>query len=382
MRAHLILGYFMITLRSFSVVPGARRSVSKELGYLSYMTCRVYENFKAIGYARIHKDVSQLKLDEQIASLVMSDGGELGEDLGQDEPDEANKLDKSAYSEAKPHNPIALPRVLSHILAFNVNVRKSEVGKVFDSFYLEGARGISDPAVVDSVSPDAASEAASREAFASKMKAKNLLQSVLDGNVVEDYVRGQRASFDAESEHIDQEDDVDESGGKQSKISQSSRAYMYVEELSHALRPSHFIELLVDRLSQRDGARQPVTLHPMQKRFVQDFAECLDVAWKEDQEGIPWRERALFRLILIGEGGSGKSFVVQQIVVPALMWAFPALRNGCDRFLVVAHSNAQANGSREGHCNRHSRMKNPHGNCPSTSLRYACGGKGRLFQQV
>ena len=27
--------------------------------YLSFMTCRVYENFKAIGYACIHKDVSQ-----------------------------------------------------------------------------------------------------------------------------------------------------------------------------------------------------------------------------------------------------------------------------------------------------------------------------------
>ena len=315
--------------------------------YLAFMTYSVYENFKAIGFARVHKDVSQLKLDEQIASLVENDGGDLGDDCAQDEPDEANKLDKSAYSEAKPHNPIALSRLLSHILPFNVNVRKSEVGKIFDNLYLEGARGISDPALVDSFSPDAASEAASRDAFASKMKAKNLLQSVLDGNLVEDYVRGQRASFDAEAQNVDQEDDVDEIGGKERKSNQGSRAYMYVEELAHAKRPSHFVALLVDRLAQDDGERGPVILQPMQKTFVQHFSECLDVAWQEEQEGTPWRERQLFRLVLIGEGGSGKSFVVQHIVVPALMWAFPALRKECNRFLVVAHSNAQANDTRK-----------------------------------
>ena len=312
--------------------------------YLSFMACRVYQNFKAIGYARIHKDVSQLKLDEQIASLIVSDGGELGDDCNQDEPNDATKLDKSAYSEAKPHNPISLLRMLSHILPFNVNPRKSEVGKQFDSLYLEGARGISDPAVVDSICPDAASAAASRETFASKIKAKKFLQGVLDGDVVEDYVRGQRALFDAEAENLDNEDDVDESGGRQPTTSHVPRAYMYVEELAHAKRPSHLIELLVQQLAQRYAEHKPVTLHPMQKTFVHDFSKCLDIAWKEEQEGMPWTERTLFRLILIGEGGSGKSFVVQHIVIPALTWAFPALRKGCDRFLVVAHSNAQANG--------------------------------------
>ena len=32
--------------------------------YLAFMTCRVSDNFRAIGYARLHKEVSQLKLDE------------------------------------------------------------------------------------------------------------------------------------------------------------------------------------------------------------------------------------------------------------------------------------------------------------------------------
>ena len=35
---------------------------------------------------------------------------------------------------------------------------------------------------------------------------------------------------------------------------------------------------------------------------------------------------------------------VTHIVGPALWWAFLAARNGADRFLVVAHSNAQAHG--------------------------------------
>ena len=122
---------------------------------------------------------------------------------------------------------------------------------------------------------------------------------------------------------------------------------MYVEELAHAKRPSHFVALLVDKLAQGDGGRVRVILQPMQKTFVQHFSECLDVVWQEEQEGTSWRERTLFRLVLIGEGGSGKSFVVQHIVVPALMWAFPALRKEYHRFLVVAHSNAQANDTRK-----------------------------------
>ena len=116
--------------------------------------------------------------------------------------------------------------MLSHILPFRVNVRKSEVGKIFDDKYLLGARGISNPEVVDLTDPDPVSEAASREAFAPKVKAKNLLQSVLDGNVVEDYVRRQKESFDQEAANIDQDEDVDESGGKQRATSQHTRTYM------------------------------------------------------------------------------------------------------------------------------------------------------------
>ena len=49
-------------------------------------------------------------------------------------------------------------------------------------------------------------------------------------------------------------------------------------------------------------------------------------------------------MILIGQGGSGKLFVVKHVVVPTLQWSFPVPAKDSKRFLVVAHSNAQANG--------------------------------------
>ena len=60
--------------------------------------------------------------------------------------------------------------------------------------------------------------------------------------------------------------------------------------------------------------------------------------------GVPWPDRTMHRALLLGEGGSGKSFLILNIVIPAVDWAFPAPPDGTESFLTVAFSNAQANG--------------------------------------
>ena len=171
---------------------------------------RVAENFRAIGYARVHKDVSQLKLDEQIASLVVGDGAEIGEDIAPDDSEDANKRDKAQKPGFKPHVPASLDRLLSQILPFKVKSRASEVGKQVDYLFFEGARGLRDFSHVDVEAPDQESEAASKKTFEGPLHSKRLLQSVFDGNAADEYTRNQRNVFGQDG--ADAEEIEDESG--------------------------------------------------------------------------------------------------------------------------------------------------------------------------
>ena len=116
----------------------------------------------------------------------------------------------------------------------------SEVGKQFDYLYLEGARGISDPSMVDANNPDEASQAAAQKGYAASLHSNKLLQAVLDGGAVQNYVRGQHALFEAEEANSDV-DDVCESGGQKRGSDKVVGTLMYVEDLAQASRPSNFV---------------------------------------------------------------------------------------------------------------------------------------------
>ena len=72
-----------------------------------------------------------------------------------------------------------------------------------------------------------------------------------------------------------------------------------------------------------------------QMQFVVDFASACDNAW--DDMSKPVQERRQHLVILLGQGGSGKTHVVQNIVFPAVQFIWPE-----DALQVVASSNAQA----------------------------------------
>ena len=106
-----------------------------------------------------------------------------------------------------------------------------------------------------------------------------------------------------------------------------------------------FVKLLVKKPASPSQDRRAVKLEAMQRQFVEGFANKMDALWREEREQLPWRRRTLARMILIGQGGSGKSFVVKYVVVPTLQWAFPADGTSeSDRFLLFVHSHETAAG--------------------------------------
>ena len=70
------------------------------------------------------------------------------------------------------------------------------------------------------------------------------------------------------------------------------------------------------------------------------FAQCCDAAW-EDESKLP-SERRVHHLLLLGQGGSGKTHVVQKLVFKAVQFIWPKISDAEQTLMVVASSNAQA----------------------------------------
>jgi hypothetical protein len=100
--------------------------------------------------------------------------------------------------------------------------------------------------------------------------------------------------------------------------------------------PSAYIFWLLRSVPSTERLTRDQTL------FVVAFANACDQVWKDDMEGKPWSERKVHHFLLLGQGGSGKTHVVQKIVFQAVKHIWPPANEKSQTLLVVAMSNAQA----------------------------------------
>ena len=57
--------------------------------------------------------------------------------------------------------------------------------------------------------------------------------------------------------------------------------------------------------------------------FVAQFAYACNCVWDDEQNDVPMKRRHRFNMLLLGQGGSGKTAVIQEIVLPAMDFLFP-----------------------------------------------------------
>jgi hypothetical protein len=99
-------------------------------------------------------------------------------------------------------------------------------------------------------------------------------------------------------------------------------------------RPSAYISSLVAKLPVHEQLTRDQTL------FVARFAQACDEAWEDEHK--PPHQRKVHHILLLGQGGSGKTHVVQNIVFEAVLYIWPPQSEDEPTLLVVASSNAQA----------------------------------------
>ena len=88
--------------------------------------------------------------------------------------------------------------------------------------------------------------------------------------------------------------------------------------------------------------RARITLTREQVLACATFARMVQTAWEEERRGLPLEKRSCQQMIILGQGGTGKTFLVIDIFTPLVNGAVPPDDEG-ERWLVLAISHAQAN---------------------------------------
>ena len=92
-------------------------------------------------------------------------------------------------------------------------------------------------------------------------------------------------------------------------------------------RPSDYVALLAKKFEEgcvdpTTGNRVPRRLKRDQTLFLAKFAQACNAVWEDDKDEKPQERRQTFQMLLMGQGGSGKTAIVQEIVLPAIDFLF------------------------------------------------------------
>ena len=99
-------------------------------------------------------------------------------------------------------------------------------------------------------------------------------------------------------------------------------------------KPSGYISHLLAQLPIDEQLTRDQVL------FLARFAQACDEAWADEEK--PPNERKVHHILLLGQGGSGKTHVVQKLVFEAVQFIWPSACEDEPTLMVVASSNAQA----------------------------------------
>ena len=112
-------------------------------------------------------------------------------------------------------------------------------------------------------------------------------------------------------------------------------------------RPSDYVAHLARKFEEGkpDPKTGKVVARPLKRDqvyFIAQFAAACNTVWKEERGDTPMNKRSLFNMLLIGEGGTGKTAIVQEIVLPAADFIFPMQEPTSKPSLIVCAKWSQA----------------------------------------
>ena len=293
--------------------------------YTSLVGEDVAANLEGIARARKDKKPRQYQSDAAVHQAYMqatTGGGEPGDDAAEAEPTTEPPKAVQTYFEPLPWQ-ITSKDEMEKILNFGHRIRLTPFAKELLALPCMQAGATCDVAP----SPETLERAAAwRDTYAQVAAA--------DESEHVDILELQATRLDAN--HDDAELDVsraEEGEGLEPPPNVPAPPACFVPSEVYRT-PSAYIAALIADLP--DGER----LTRDQHLFMARFAEVCDLVWEDDKK--PPHERQTHHMLLLGQGGSGKTHVVQKLIFKAVDFLWPAKSKAEPTLMVVASSNAQA----------------------------------------
>ena len=157
----------------------------------------------------------------------------------------------------------------------------------------------------------------------------------LGGETLKAVVKAQRSKFAGEAEKDDDAPPIendDEAPPVHPPSTSSAGPSAYFVPGEEFEQPSDLIKQLVRRfemgtVNERTGRAEPRPLKRDQALFVTRFASACNAVWEDEQKvkdgSLDVRKRRTFNYFISGQGGSGKTSIVQEICLPAIDALFP-----------------------------------------------------------
>ena len=133
----------------------------------------------------------------------------------------------------------------------------------------------------------------------------------------------------ANFQHSDRQDESEESKSAQAFFKEDCGPRLVTRRLMHELKCPPAVP---------GQTPIPFELTTEQSLAAMEFAELAQIAWEQEVGNVPWEQRVCKQMLLLGQGGSGKTALIQRLFLPMLDECF-----GIGRTEIVAASHAQAN---------------------------------------
>jgi len=321
--------------------------------YLAAEFLRIDGNFTAIAEAQHGRPAKQIDADRHVVEEPVAREG--GEETGEGQAQTDGADERAQIGLADIHQNLTIrhrfpAELLDRITRFAMRDRSSKFSKELRAmgFMREGEF------------PHGASEA---DAQLSRQRLRNSVYAKfestvrrcagqglasLDAQGLKEVVEKQKAAFDLrDAAKQAADDDADVPPLPAAAPADPGTPAAYFAPGGRWQRPSDCIAHLAAEFEA--GNTMPPGKKKKKRKLSQDqvlfltgFAHACNQAWDEERDEVPMSQRRRFSFLLLGQGGSGKTAIVQEVVLPAIDIIFPPEDPGGSSALIVCSSWAQA----------------------------------------
>ena len=324
-------------------VPQVHRKTGEELDdskltceeYVAYITVEVVGNMDAIAWARVNR---KTRMPELYQHLQILGGGERDAASADVDADVQQLMATPGLLRRIPFPAESLKVAFEYIEA--LGERSTQYAKELKEFFTTQRMTLFHEGTQDKDRTTQAKWKARAGALARLHAAFDGLRVACRepdfvGNCVTEQTRaikGTGHEVEIDEHNVILANDAEEASGEVARSLETILPVGWIEPVANSLTPSQYITKL---LAEVERKYYP-TLE--QLRFLAVLASVLDTVKEEEDQQMQWPLRTQKVLMLLGQGGCGKTFIVQQYVARVVAYAF-----GTDEAIrMIAFSNPQA----------------------------------------